>query len=194
MAKCGSVQCDSVCACEGCHTIGNSSPVRGNACNITEIRKYWGMFVTTAGEVLMTYHVCLGKSTVDKLITVCVRHISLSETTDLLSWLTFWVGCTALSTTTWIRNKVGALSVQKNFADAHKACCMGLFLCIWCYANQGEQFLQCIVAGNEICELHSIWNKKCIHNMETTFISPGSGIQNNTINKENHGTIKDCFW
>jgi hypothetical protein len=40
MAKCGSVQCDSVCACEGYHTIGNSSPVGGNACNITEIRKY----------------------------------------------------------------------------------------------------------------------------------------------------------
>jgi len=43
------------------------------------------MLVTTAGEVLITYHVCLDKSTVDKLITVCIVHISLSETKDLLS-------------------------------------------------------------------------------------------------------------
>ena len=41
--------------------------------------------MTTAGEVLMTYHVCLGKSTVDKLITVCAVHISLPQTTGLLS-------------------------------------------------------------------------------------------------------------
>ena len=39
--------------------------------------------MTTAGEVLMTCG--LGKSTVDKLITMYVVHISLSETTDLLS-------------------------------------------------------------------------------------------------------------
>lgn len=39
MVSCGSTHCDSLCACEGCHTSGNPSPIGGsvwNAYTITE--------------------------------------------------------------------------------------------------------------------------------------------------------------